>query len=97
MKPDPYEEKRREADSEEWTRARRESRMEDRFSYWPECNVVSQLSEEEGCGTCEGTGKCIGCAGTGDEFLTGIASPNGDRLVTCLDCAGTGKCQDCNK
>ena len=45
------------------------------------CNVLV-------CGTCQGSGKCISCNGTGTKTVSG-------KLQSCGYCHGTGKCFEC--
>ena len=51
---------------------------------------LDQLDEREDCSTCEGTGVCPDCGGTGCDDKYGICSYcNGDGI--CDDCFGVGK------
>lgn len=54
----------------------------------PACEATGLVERE--CRSCDGTGKCSKCGGTGErdsEFM--------DRTVHCTTCRGTGKCSTC--
>ena len=44
------------------------------------------------CYTCQQTGRCTGCHGTGTIKAYTI---DGTKILTCPSCNGTGKCQYC--
>lgn len=45
-----------------------------------------QQAQNQKCGTCEGSGKCKKCNGSGEDVEDHV----------CINCHGNGKCPDCN-
>lgn len=52
----------------------------------------SEQSLTRPCYTCQQTGRCTGCHGTGTIKAYTI---DGTKILTCPSCNGTGKCQYC--
>jgi hypothetical protein len=64
----------------------------DRDSLFVECDAChGEGRVEVECKTCNGTGKCPKCEGTGERD-----SALGKGSVHCTACRGTGKCPDCD-
>lgn len=58
-------------------------------------SILDTAGVPEPCPSCDATGKCANCLGTGDmEHFCDCDLCNAD-FEDCDDCAGTGKCPEC--
>lgn len=55
-------------------------------------NTENKNTREYPCYTCNQTGKCSGCKGTGKDKAYTI---NGTVIIDCGSCNGTGRCKYC--
>lgn len=55
-------------------------------------SVGNDFSTQRPCYTCNQTGKCRGCKGTGKDKAYTIT---GTVIIDCGACNGTGRCQYC--